>query len=79
MMDDATGRTRRGAKRGKADVDAGMIWIAEQRLANRVPIDVYVRRAERAGDWELARFARRVLATARPRAGRAGFKRPVGS
>jgi hypothetical protein len=41
-----------------------MIWLAEQCLANGVPIDLYVRSAERCGDLELARFFRRVLTTA---------------
>jgi hypothetical protein len=56
-----------------------MIWLAEQCLAHGVPINAYVRSAERCGDWELARFFRRVLATAKLPADRAAVNGTVGS
>jgi hypothetical protein len=69
---------RRATDSGAADADADMIWIAEQCLAHGVRIDAYVRSAERCGDWELARFFRRVLTTAKLHADRAAFNGTVG-
>jgi hypothetical protein len=78
-MHDAPDGTRRATGSAAADVDADMIWLAEQCLAHGVPIDVYVRSAERSGDWELARFFRRVLAAVEPHADRAPVNGTVGS
>jgi hypothetical protein len=78
-MHDASEEARRPTDSGGAGADADMIWIAEQCLANGVPIDAYVRSAERCGDRELARFFRRVLATAKLNGDRVTVNGTVGS
>jgi hypothetical protein len=56
--------------------DSSIIWFAEECLNNSVPLEGYVRAAERAHDPQLADFFRRALAETRrvqhgdPRLGR---------
>ena len=56
--------------------DSNIIWFAEECLNNGVPLESYVRAAERDGDYQLAEFFRRALKEARkvqpgdPRLGR---------
>lgn len=56
--------------------DPSIIWFAEECLNNSVPLEGYVRAAERAHDLQLADFFRRALAETRsvqqgdPRLGR---------
>jgi hypothetical protein len=78
-MHDTIKGTRRTAASRAPDVDADVIWLAEQCRANGVRLDLYVRSAERSGDWELARFFRRVLATAKLPADRAAVNGTVES
>ncbi len=56
--------------RGTADMHedeqhSGLIWFAEQCMANGAPLESYIIHAERIGDRELATFFRRALAEGR--------------
>jgi hypothetical protein len=44
---------------------AGMVWFAEECVANGAPLESYVIHAESIGDRELATFFRRALAESR--------------
>jgi hypothetical protein len=62
---------------------SGVIWFAEQCMANGAPLESYIIHAESIGDRELATFFRRALAQSRrvrpgaPRGfTRAGARRP---
>jgi hypothetical protein len=45
--------------------DAGMVWFAEECVANGAPLESYVIHAESIGDRELATFFRRALVESR--------------
>ena len=56
--------------RGAADAHeheqhSGVIWFAEQCMANGAPLESYIVHAETIGDRELATFFRRALAQSR--------------
>lgn len=44
---------------------SGVIWFAEQCMANGAPLESYIIHAESIGDRELATFFRRALAASR--------------
>ncbi len=44
---------------------SGVIWFAEQCMANGAPLESYIAHAETIGDRELATFFRRALAQSR--------------
>jgi hypothetical protein len=44
---------------------AGVVWFAEECIANGAPLESYVIHAESIGDRELATFFRRALAESR--------------
>lgn len=45
--------------------DEGVVWFAEECVANGAPLESYVVHAESIGDRELATFFRRALAESR--------------
>ena len=47
------------------EADAGVLWFAEECVANGAPLESYVIHAENIGDRELATFFRRALAESR--------------
>jgi hypothetical protein len=47
------------------EADTGVLWFAEQCVANGAPLESYVIHAESMGDSELATFFRRALAESR--------------
>ena len=59
MPSSAHGRSRNQSTAG----DSGIIWFAQQCLINNAPLERHIKRAERAGDRELANFLRRALQT----------------
>jgi hypothetical protein len=44
---------------------SGLVWFAEQCMANGAPLESYIVHAESLGDRELATFFRRALAESR--------------
>jgi hypothetical protein len=53
------------ADRHEDERHAGMVWFAEECVANGAPLESYVIHAESIGDRELATFFRRALAESR--------------
>ena len=53
--------TTRQPGRGLDSRDPSIVWFAEECLNNSVPLEGYVRAAERAHDRQLAEFFRRAL------------------
>jgi hypothetical protein len=47
------------------DRQAGVVWFAEECMANGAPLESYIIHAESIGDRELATFFRRALAESR--------------
>jgi hypothetical protein len=53
------------ADTGTNERHAGVVWFAEECVANGAPLESYVVQAESIGDRELATFFRRALAESR--------------
>ncbi len=54
-----------GAADTHEEPHSGLIWFAEECMANGAPLETYIVHAEKIGDRELATFFRRALAESR--------------